>query len=326
MLWKKIGKIFDPTRHHLPNGCVEFAQAPQVLVFSDYYRVYFSTRYLEQETRKFLSHIVYMDFDKDFQEILSVSQHEVIALGKLGTFDEHGIFPLHVMRYQDQVFGYISGVNRRYSVPADGAIGLAFSVDQGRTFQRVADGPVVAPSLREPCINVDPFVLVEQGVFHMWYVFGVEWKGTSDTISPSRVYKIGHAKSKDGLHWHKDEATQILPDVLGQDECQAMPTVIQINGCFHMFFCFRYASDFRSNPKRGYRIGHAYSYDLMHWSRDDRGFSFIGENADWDANMQCYPHVFRDGEDIFMLYNGNDFGKLGFGVAKLVHYQRRDAS
>ncbi len=44
MKWKKLGKIFDPTDHSLPNGCVEFAQSPQALVCADFIRVYFSTR------------------------------------------------------------------------------------------------------------------------------------------------------------------------------------------------------------------------------------------------------------------------------------------
>jgi hypothetical protein len=318
MYWQKIGKVFDPIRHRLAHGCIEFAQAPQVLVFSDFYRVYFSTRYLEPGIGKFLSRIAFVDMSKDFKTSLQVSQHEIISLGKLGAYDEHGIFPLHVMRAGDQVYGFISGVNRRVSVPADGAIGLSRSFDQGFTFQRIADGPVVAPSLKEPCINVDPSVIVHQNIFHMWYVYGVEWKELGDNVSPSRVYKIGHATAIDPLVWRKEEAMQIIPDILDKDECQAMPSVIEIDNIFHMFFCFRYASDFRANPIRGYRLGHAYSYDLSHWIRDDDAIPVRGEQEDWDKRMQCYPHVFKDGDSVFMVYNGNEFGKHGFGVCRLV--------
>ncbi len=41
--------IFDPTQHRLPNGCVQFAQSPQALVFDDFVRVYFSTRAVDGE-------------------------------------------------------------------------------------------------------------------------------------------------------------------------------------------------------------------------------------------------------------------------------------
>lgn len=318
MYWQKLGKVFDPRDHQLPHGCLEFAQAPQVLVFSDFYRVYFSTRYLESSTGKFLSRIAYVDLTKDFESVLDVSQHEVISLGKLGTYDEHGIFPLHVMRADDRIYGFISGVNRRISVPADGAIGLSQSFDNGLTFQRLADGPILAPSLKEPCINVDPCVIQYQQTFHMWYVYGLEWKDAGDVVSPSRVYKIGHAFAVDPLNWKKDGTKQIIPNVLSDDECQAMPSVIALDDGFHMFFCCRFASDFRTNPSRGYRMGHAHSQNLQHWIRNDEAIPFRGEQQEWDSEMQCYPHVFKDGKRVFMIYNGNQFGRFGFGVCELM--------
>ena len=50
MKWRKLGKIFDPTQHGLPNGCVQFAQSPQALVFDDFVRIYFSTRAVDRAT------------------------------------------------------------------------------------------------------------------------------------------------------------------------------------------------------------------------------------------------------------------------------------
>jgi hypothetical protein len=34
--------------------------------------------------------------------------------------------------------------------------------------------------------------------------------------------------------------------------------------------------------------------------------------------MQCYPHVFASDGKVYLLYNGNEFGRLGFGLAELV--------
>jgi predicted GH43/DUF377 family glycosyl hydrolase len=317
MHWKKRGKIFDPTGHALPHNCKAFAQAPQALVLLDRVRIYFSTREVEAATGKYLSHVAYVDMSKDFAHILQISQHTVIPLGKLGTFDEHGIFPMNVLRHGGLIYGFTSGVNRRASVPVDGAIGLAFSRDEGFTFQRAGDGPVLAPSLYEPCIVVDPFVLHVEGRFHMWYVFGLGWKPSQDTVSPSRVYKIGHAVSDDGVEWTKEEGRQILPDRLAGDECQALPTVAYIGDRYHMFFCYRQASDFRTNPSRSYRIGHASSTDLIHWSRDDSKLVLDPTPGGWDSDMMCYPHVFECEGRLHMLYNGNAFGREGFGLATL---------
>ena len=95
MKWKKIGKIFNPTEHKLANNCIEFAQSPQTLVFDNFIRIYFSTRERDK-TGKYLSHISFVDFDKDFKTILKVASDTIIPLGELGTYDEHGIFPLNV--------------------------------------------------------------------------------------------------------------------------------------------------------------------------------------------------------------------------------------
>ncbi len=317
MRWVKRGLVFDPREHALPHGCKEFAQAPQALVFDDFVRVYFSTREVEAGTGKYLSHVAYVDMSKDFRRVLKVSQHQVIPLGKLGTFDEHGIFPMNVLRHDGRIFGFTSGVNRRASVPVDGAIGLAFSSDDGETFQRAGDGPVLAPSLHEPCIVVDPFVIHAEGRFHMWYVFGRGWKASQDQVSPSRVYKIGHAVSDDGIEWVKEDGRQILPDRLADDECQALPTVARLAGEYHMFFCYRQASDFRTNPTRSYRMGHARSSDLLNWTRADEQLALEPTPGSWDSDMLCYPHVFEVDGKLHMLYNGNAFGRYGFGLATL---------
>ena len=318
MRWRKLGQIFNVSACSLPLGCTAFAQAPQALPFNDRTRVYFTTRRIDQSNGKYLSHVAYADFSLDFTNILDVSRHQVIALGKRGCFDEHGIFPMNVLRHGGEVRGYTSGVNRRWSVPVDGAIGIAVSRDEGRTFERLGDGPVLAPSLHEPCIVVDPFVQVFGGMFHMWYVFGLGWAPSVSPAEPDRLYKIGHAVSGDGIAWTKtSEGRAIIADRLGATECQAMPTVIRLGGSYHMFYCYRHASDFRSNRDRSYRIGHASSADLITWIRDDDALRIEPDPGAWDSDMLCYPHVFESDGRIYMLYNGNQFGREGFGAAVL---------
>ena len=316
MKWTKLGKIFDPVDHRLPNGCELFAQSPQALVCDDHVRIYFSTR-AKDANGKFLSHVAYVDMDRDLSRILRVCDHTVLPLGELGAFDEHGIFPINVLRHEGRVLAYTTGWNRRVSVSVDTAIGLAVSLDEGRSFQRQGAGPVLAQSLREPCLVGDGFVLHIDGRFHMWYIFGTGWKRYSEGAAPDRTYKIGHAVSDDGVNWTKEEARQIVADRLGPDESQALPTVVEIDGVWHMFFCYRQSSDFRTNPQRGYRIGHAWSKDLSNWSRDDDQIPLAIEPGSWDSDMQCYPHAFKVGERVFLLYNGNEFGRHGFGVAEL---------
>ena len=39
MRWRKLGRIFDPDDHTPADGCVDFAQSPQALVFDDFVRI-----------------------------------------------------------------------------------------------------------------------------------------------------------------------------------------------------------------------------------------------------------------------------------------------
>lgn len=317
MKWQKLGKIFDPKDHSLPNGCSEFAQSPQALVFDDFIRIYFSTRAVDAKNGKFLSHIAFIDVCKDFRKILRVSDKAVIPLGALGCFDEHGIFPMNVVRHRDAILGYTCGWSRRISVSVETSIGLVISHDNGLTFQRIGKGPVLSASLHEPFLVGDGFVKVIDDTFHMWYIFGTTWKRPAGATQPERTYKIGHATSEDGIRWTKEEARQIVSDRIGPEESQALPSVVRIDNLYHMFFCYRYSTDFRTNSSRTYRIGHAFSEDLKQWTRDDECMRLEGTAGEWDAEMQCYPHVFACDGRVYMLYNGSQFGRGGFGAAVL---------
>lgn len=317
MKWLKLRKIFDPTKFELPNNCFGYAQSPQALVFDDFVRIYFSTREIDLKNNKYLSHIAFVDMTKDFNDVINISKNPVIELGKLGCFDEHGIFPMNVLRHRDKIYGYTCGWNRRVSVSVDTSIGFAISQDEGLTFQKLGDGPILTSSLHEPCLVGDPFVKIYENMFHMWYIFGVGWKRFSKGDAPDRVYKIGHAISKDGIVWEKEDGRQIISDKLNIDESQALPTVIKSGGKYHMFFCYRQSYDFRKTKGRGYRIGYSYSDDLKTWVRDDDNVGIEVSEGDWDSDMLCYPHVFECDGKIYLLYNGNEFGKYGFGIAVL---------
>lgn len=314
MKWNKFGRIFNPSEHFLSDGYIGFAQSPQTLVFDSFVRIYFSTRSIDS-SGKYLSHVAFVDFDKQFQFIQRVSSDVVIPLGEMGCFDQHGIFPCNVMRDGDKVLAYTTGWNRRVSVSTDAAIGLAVSTDMGLTFRKIGQGPVLSASLQEPFLVGDAFVQKFDDVYHMWYIFGIRWVPSTNG-TPDRVYKIAHATSSDGIEWTK-EGRLIINDKLDIDECQALPSVVKIADRYHMYFCYRHASDFRSNPSRSYRLGYAFSDDLVNWTRDDANAGIDVSAGGWDSEMLCYPHVFNMDENTYLLYNGNEFGRFGFGLAIL---------
>ena len=315
MKWHKIGKVFDPRDHELANNCFEFAQSPQALVLDDRVRVYFSTRERDS-VGKYLSHVAYVDYSRDMSVLLGVANHEVLPLGGPGCFDEHGIFPINVFDDGERVLAYTTGWNRKVSVSVDASIGLAISHDRGQTFERFGNGPLLSASLHEPFLVSDAFVQRFQDLYHMWYIYGTKWQLFDGNDQADRVYKIAHATSVDGLSWNRD-GRQIVSDRLNENECQALPSVIFLDGKYHMYFCYREADGFRNVLNRGYRIGYATSIDLENWTRDDSKAGIDLSVEGWDSEMQCYPYIFDCDGQVFLLYNGNEFGRHGFGLAVL---------
>jgi hypothetical protein len=57
--------------------------------------------------------------------------------------------------------------------------------------------------------------------------------------------------------------------------------------------------------------------DGDNWVRkdDESGIDVSAEG--WDSQMICYPFVMDHKGERYMLYNGNGYGRTGFGVAIL---------
>ena len=92
----------------------------------------------------------------------------------------------------------------------------------------------------------------------------------------------------------------------------SVPRIIKDNDLYKMWYSYR-ASRYSDN----YRIGYAESVNGIDWIRLDDDIQINRSENIWDNEMQCYPFIFNYKGDRFMLYNGNGYGKTGFGLAKL---------
>ena len=122
------------------------------------------------------------------------------------------------------------------------------------------------------------------------------------------------ATSTDGIHWERDG--KVLLAQAFENESQASPTVKYWNRKWHLLFSYRHSTNFR-NMERGYRIGYATSSDFINWERHDQLSGLTVSKTGWDSEMVCYPNLFEYRNEIYLFYCGNDFGKYGFGVARL---------
>lgn len=315
MKWRKLGQLFKFAETPFKDRFVSHAQSPQAVVFDDFVRIYFTTR-IKDAAETFISIPQYIDYSKDFKTIINYSKTEIIKRGKLGCFDEHGIFPLSPVKVDDKIYAYTNGWTRRVSVDVDSGIGFAISNDNGKTFERLGDGPIISASISEPFLMGDAFVRKFNDKYYMFYIFGKKWCEATQEHDPERVYKITYATSEDGINWIKSNKC-IVSDVIDENECQALPTVMKIGSRYHMYFCYRNMIGFRQEKGKGYRLGYAYSDDLINWTRDDKLGGISLSDSGWDSEMMCYPNIFEMDGNIYLLYNGNHFGKDGFGLAIL---------
>ena len=316
--WKKLGRVFNPIEIKDRPWLKEFAQAPAVLIFDDFVRVYFSCRPPADEQRQYVSYSAYVDLNRNnLFEIKHVSETPILKLGALGTFDEFGTYPVSVIRYKDEVRAYYAGWTRCESVPFNVAIGFGTSIDEGKTFNKIGDGPILSYSIDEPFILSGPKIRRFNDKWYLFYIAGKKW--ILDNGKPEPVYTIRLATSNDGFNWIKHNKDLISYKV-EENEAQASPDVFFYDGKYHMFFCYRHSADYRGK-ENGYRIGYASSTDLINWQRDDSKAGIDVSEEGWDAEMISYPHVFELDNNMYMFYLGNHVGKYGFGLARLENYQ-----
>src|SRR5258706_8606925 len=148
--WKKLGRIFNPQEIAGESWLSEFAQAPCVLTFPDFIRVYFSCRPHPDDKRQYVSYSAFVDLNrKNLFEIINLAKGPILSLGSVGTFDEFGTYPVSTIRDQEKIWAYYGGWTRCESVPFNVAIGFAISDDQGVTFQKQGSGPVLSYSSNE---------------------------------------------------------------------------------------------------------------------------------------------------------------------------------
>lgn len=307
-LWERRGLLVAPPIAHA--RWTTHAQAPTVLPLApDRWRVYFGGRDATNCSRIFCADL---DPEADFR-IIRLYDEAVIECGEPGAFDVHGMAPAAVLSVGAQVWLYYSGIAQRRDVPYQIAVGLAVSDDCGLRFRRACCGPVMAPGPHDPFFVSAPSVWRESGHFRAVYCSATQWrqhKGQWESF-----YHLRTAMSPDGVHWTLDAEPAL--DLADGEAGLGRPCVLPYPTGLRMWFSHRGVDRFRSRDGDAYRLQHAASTAGGRWQRDasDLAWSPPPVPADWDAWMQAYPCVLPWRDGLVMFYNGNDFGRGGFGWA-----------
>ena len=169
-------------------------------------------------------------------------------------------------------------------------------------------GPILGRRRDIPLYAVATTVMKRApGDWISWYNRGIAWSQHNGAWVPK--YGIHFAESQDGLDW-QCESDLIIPFKDEYEHSFGRPSVILLDGCYLMWFAAR-----GSNKDPLYRIGFAISRDGRSWSRNDSVAGVEPEGTGWESDAVCYPYVFIKDQIVYMLYNGNEYGRTGFGYA-----------
>lgn len=311
MRWRKQGRVYAPdgsqpwARSH--------AMVPTPLVRGEVIRLYVAL--CDANT---IGRIGYVDVDaRDPRRVLRVSPQPVLDIGEPGCFDDNGVNPLTILEVGNELWMYYVGYQLSDKIRYFLFTGLAVSRDGGETFQRRLRVPVLDRSDAETFVRTAAWVMPAAGGategeptgkgYRAWYLGSDRYVMVGDRLRPT--YTIRHVTSVDGVIWPA-EGQVVLPLTDPMVFGYGRPCVLRDGDGFAMWYSVRWRD-------RGYRLGYARSPDGIAWTRRDAEVGLDVSAEGWDSEMLCYGAVVPTGFGTYLFYNGNDYGRTGFGVAIL---------
>jgi hypothetical protein len=298
-VWEKLGRVFCAA------GEADWMQSHAYLptpfrLDDDVIRVYVA--FLDADG---VGRVGWVDvLAHDPTTVTGISNAPALSVGEPGSFDDNGVTPMCVVPDDDGCLRlYYTGWQLFQSVRYLMLTGAAVSRDGGNTFERLFTTPVLDRTSRELISRTAAYVVRDGASWRAWY------SGGSDLImvneKPTPTYSIRTADSLDGLEWPEEgrELLAPLPDEFGVGR----PCLVERNEGYELWYSAR-------SITRGYRIGVARSEDGRHFRREDPGIE--PSPAGWDSQMLCFPYVIEATSGRYLFYNGNEYGRTGFGVAR----------
>ena len=300
--WRKKGLIYSPLRDGGWRDNSALTPTP-LLLSDDTIRIYTSFRDPDG-----IGRIGYVDVDADNPaSVIGVSEAPVLDIGKDGMFDDNGVILGDVVRVEEKVYLYYVGFQKVLKAKFLAYSGLAVSDDNGDSFARIQQTPVMDRHQEGLYIRAIHSVIYEPGLFRVWYSVGCSWQTVDGVGKPA--YEIYYAESKDGITFERGGISCLENDSANLEYRIGRPRVRKDGD--------RYAMNFTYGTTDGkYLSGYASSSDGIHWDRNDSELGLELSEDGWDSKHLCYPAEISVGEIKFVFYNGNNMGEEGFGWAE----------
>ncbi|OXT02650.1 hypothetical protein B7H23_07120 [Notoacmeibacter marinus] len=248
----------------------------------------------------------WVDLDpQDPTQVVAVSETPALRPGPTGTFYDRGISIGSIHRRPDgALWMYFLGWNKSADVPFRNSIGLAIDRSgRGDRFEPAFEGPLIDRSRHDPFTLSYPYTSPPQATGCRWHMlYGTSRGGGLD--ERQMQHALSEAWSSDGIDW-SPTGRDVIPLEEGEYGL-SRPWIFDALGARQVVFAIRRAQ---------YTIGwSSWDPDAGIWHRQSR--DLLGPGAKWDGEATCYPAVTHLVGRILLFYNGNGYGRTGFGVAE----------
>jgi hypothetical protein len=300
--WRRLGRLVSPEEAG-PWGASHASYPTGLPLDGDVVRVFFSRRDTLHR-----SHLGSVDFAIRHERIerVSIPRGPLLGPGPRGAFDADGISASSFARVGDRLMAYYLGWSVGRNVPFSNFVGVAVGDRNGDRFEKPFLAPIVGRSEVNPFSLGYPWVLKIGELWRMWLGSHVAW----GPVGLDMKVVIKTADSTDGLAWQS--SPKIAIDLLGsldpEEFAISRPVVLAEPDGYSMWYGRRFLN---------YRLGYAVSADGDTWDRRDDDIVMTGPAGAWEAAEMTYPCVFDHGGRRYMLYNGDGYGRTGFGIAIL---------
>lgn len=261
--------------------------------------------YVSGRSEKNQSQIGIIQYDLKEKKILDITANPIFPLGELGTFDFNGTSYPWLVENGNKTHLYYTGWTRGFHVSFINDLGLYF-LENGKA-EKFSRAPLIPRSNDDPYGMGSVCVLKEEeGDWKMWFTCFEKWG--SEAEPDKHFYHIKYAESADGLIWYRPNIVSVNFNTNQGEYVTGKPSVIKRNGKYVMWYSYR---------GEAYKIGLAVSTDGKEFVRYDDKVGIAGSIAGFDDEMICYGHVFLMEDTLYMIYNGNGYGRSGLALATM---------
>jgi hypothetical protein len=291
--------LVDSERLFYKNQKLQYASNPAAMMICDsHVRMYFNSRDRQNRSKIYSIDLYGGKLEPDYSSVSLQHSH-----GTGDSYFSHGLSVGQIFSMNDEkslsVMGWKNYVDKHW----EGRIGYIPFDAQGNLTQ-LEPKPWMDLDSQDSISLSYPAIYEDHNSTVIWYGSTLTW----DAGNGEMLHILKEARlSSDGRVMKGDKK---LPYVLGSAQAFSRPAVVQIDKNFLLAYSYR-------GNKTKYRIGFMLLGNFNSASHLGGISPFLTSKDEWESEMVEYPSFLSFQEELFMLYNGNAFGKTGIGIVRI---------